>query len=292
MHMKTNEIQIRDPFILTHDGYYYLYGSTDKDIWTTGFGFEAYRGKDLTNWEPLGNVFDRPQGYWGKVNFWAPEVHEYKGKFYMFASFKDSGVCRGTAVLKADRPEGPFRPWSERALTPKDWECLDGTLHVENGKPYLVFCHEWVQIGDGTICAMPLTDDLSAPAGEPVMLFHASEATGWIKALHNTHGWETAYVTDGPNMYRAQDGTLYLLWSSFCETGYAISAARSASGSIAGPWIQEETPLFGKDGGHGMIFTAFDGQKYLTIHTPNKTPLERAIFIPLWEKDGKLTTEE
>ena len=285
--MKTNEIQIRDPFILTHDGYYYLYGTTDKNAWTGGSGFEAYKGTDLENWESLGNVFDRPQGYWGKVNFWAPEVHEYKGKFFMFASFKDEDVCRGTAVLKADCPEGPFRPWSERALTPKQWECLDGTLYVENGTPYLVFCHEWVQVGDGEILAMPLTDDLSAPAGEPVLLFHASDAKGWIRSMSD-RGWEKAYVTDGPNLYRTQDGILYLLWSSFCETGYAISAARSESGSVLGPWTQEETPMFGKDGGHGMIFTAFDGQKYLTIHTPNTTPLERAIFVPVTESDGKL----
>ena len=287
--MKTSEIQIRDPFVLVHDGYYYLYGSTDKDIWHTGNGFEAYKGTDLENWEPLGNVFDRPQGYWGKVNFWAPEVHEYKGKFYMFASFKDEGVCRGTAVLKSDRPEGPFRPWSERALTPGDWECLDGTLYVENGVPYLVFCHEWVQVGNGTVCVMPLTDDLSAAAGEPVVLFSATEAKGWIRPISG-HGWEKGYVTDGPNLYCTENGTLYLLWSSNGASGYAISAARSQSGTITGPWVQEEEPLFGRDGGHGMIFTAFDGQKYLAIHTPNKTPMERAIFVPIWEEDGKIIT--
>ena len=85
--MKTNEIQIRGPFILTHNGYYYLYGTTGKDAWTGGSGFEAYKGTDLENWEPLGNVFDRSQSYWGKVNFWAPEVYEYKGiHFYAIAA--------------------------------------------------------------------------------------------------------------------------------------------------------------------------------------------------------------
>ena len=44
---------------------------------------------------------------------------------------------------------------------------LDGTLFVDaGGKPWLVYAHEWVQIGDGTIEAMPLKDDLSA-AGPP-----------------------------------------------------------------------------------------------------------------------------
>lgn len=30
-----------------------------------------------------------------------------------------------------------------------------------------------------------------------------------------------------------------------------------------------------------MIFTTFEGKRLLTIHTPNETPLERAIFIEL-----------
>ena len=141
--MNRQEIQIRDPFVYVEAGKYYLYGSTDRDIWRgEGQGFCCYVSKDLEQFEPKGNVFDKPRGYWGKMNFWAPEMHVYQGKYFLFASFKAEGVCRGTAVLKADSPLGPFRPWSERALTPTDWECLDGTLYVENNIPYLVFCHE------------------------------------------------------------------------------------------------------------------------------------------------------
>lgn len=35
------------------------------------------------------------------------------------------------------------------------WGLADGT-------PYLVFCHEWLQVKDGEMCAMPLTPDLTA----------------------------------------------------------------------------------------------------------------------------------
>ena len=62
----------------------------------------------------------------------------------------------------------PFVPLSDGPVTPADWECLDGTLYVAaNGTPYLVFCHEWLQVKDGEMCAMPLTPDLTAAAGEP-----------------------------------------------------------------------------------------------------------------------------
>ena len=59
--MKSSEIQIRDPFVYVEKGMYYLYGSTDRNIWSgKGRGFTAYKGNDLENWEEIGNVFDRP----------------------------------------------------------------------------------------------------------------------------------------------------------------------------------------------------------------------------------------
>ena len=288
--MHITDIQIRDPFVYAEDGRYYLYGSTDHDIWHgEGYGFECFISKDLQEFEPVGNIFDRPKGYWGKYNFWAPEMHVYKGKYYLFASFKDKRVCRGTAVLKADSPVGPFRPWSERALTPSDWECLDGTLYVENHIPYLIFCHEWVQAGDGEICALRLSDDLSKPDGEPALLFKASAAK-WVKPIHHSSGID-GYVTDGPNLYAAPDGKLFLLWSSFCENGYAITAAESETGSVLGPWKQQDSPLFDRDGGHGMIFKDFNDRLLLTVHRPNHTPDERAVFLEMEYKDGKLAVK-
>ena len=78
----------------------------------------------------------------------------------MFASFIGKGYNRGTAVLKSERPEGPFLPHSEGAVTPRTG-CLDGTLYIdENKQPWIVFCHEWVQIIDGAVCAARLSDDL------------------------------------------------------------------------------------------------------------------------------------
>ena len=55
---------------------------------------------------------------------------------------------------------------------------LDGTLYVEDGKPYMVFCHEWVQTIDGTMDCIQLEDDLSDTVGEPRMMFKASDAPG------------------------------------------------------------------------------------------------------------------
>ena len=289
---RLSEIQMRDPFVLREGNVYYLYGSTDPDIWKApGVGFDVYRAKGgLEEFEGPFEAFRPPTGFWSEKNFWAPEVYAHGGSYYMFATFLPTSKRRGTAVLKSESPLGPFLPHSDGPVTPADWECLDGTLYIEDDVPYMVFCHEWQQVGDGQICAMPLREDLSAAAGEPVLLFAASEAS-WAYPLKGRK--PGSYVTDGPNFYRAHNGALKMLWSSFGESGqYCIGLAASTSGKLAGPWIQDDAPLYEADGGHGMLFTAEDGTLYLAIHTPNNSPMERAIFLRIKENDGRFRLDE
>jgi len=284
--MKTGDINIRDPFVLVHGGKYYLYGTRGATCWSTASGFDVYVGDDLENWDGPIECFRNDGHFWADRNYWAPEVHAWRGAFYMFASFKAENVCRGTAILRAETPQGPFRPHSDGPVTPRGWECLDGTFYVSRaGKPYMVFCHEWVQAVDGEILAMPLTDDLSAPAGEPRLLFRAS-APAWVKPIRQIDG-KDAFVTDGPFLWRAADGTLSCLWASFSEDGYTEGIAVSGSGEIDGPFEQVE-PLFTRDGGHGMVFRALDGGLYLTLHSPNSHLEERPRFYPLVERNGRL----
>ena len=287
--MKLNEIWIRDPYVVLLGDTYYMYGSDGANTFSgkPAVGFPLHTSKDMIDWEGPFYVFKASEDFWGKTDFWAPEMHQYKGSYYLFASFIAPGKNRGTQILKADRPEGPFQPISDGPVTPADWMCLDGTLVLDkDGKPYMVFCHEWVQIGDGEICAVPLKEDFTGPAGEPQVLFHASQAP-WVKAYA-----PGKYVTDGPFAYRTEDGQLLLLWSSFSEGGYTIGCARSKNGTVAGPWEQDTQPLYADDGGHGMVFRKKDGSLCLTIHTPNDTPNERPIFLPLVEENGVLRVVE
>lgn len=284
--MKRTDINIRDPFVLVHDGTYYLYGTRGETCWGPADGFDVYVSRDLEEWEGPHVCFHNDGTFWADRNYWAPEVYHYGDAFYMFASFKNPEVKRGTAILKAESPLGPFHPHSDGCVTPRDWECLDGTLYVsKSGAPYMVFCHEWVQAGDGEVCAIPLTNDLSAPAGEPILLFHASDAS-WCKVMHHSSG-VSGCVTDGPFLWRTADGTLLCLWASFSEGGYTEGVAVSDNGEIDGRFTQVE-PLFMDDGGHGMVFRALDGQLYLTLHSPNAHLEERPFFHPIEEKGSRL----
>ena len=37
-----------------------------------------------------------------------------------------------------------------------------------------------------------------------------------------------------------------------------------------------------------MIFRAFDGRLMVAVHTPNRTPDERPVFMEVKERDGTL----
>ena len=280
--MKLHDIHIRDPFVLSHGGKYYLYGSRGPETWGKCTGFDVYVSDNLEDWSAPMEVFHGYDGFWADLNFWAPEVHEYKGKFYMFASFKAEGKCRGTQILVADKPDGSFAVHSEKPVTPADWECLDGTLYcAQDGTPYMIFCHEWTQVQDGEMCAVRLADDLRMAAGEPFLLFKASEPAWALKD-------RAELVTDGPFMHRLQAGELLMVWSSFSEDGYVAAVAYSDNGEIDGKWRHKEELLFSKDGGHGMIFTDKSGQLLFIMHTPNTSPDERPQIHRICERDGTL----
>ena len=136
----------------------------------------------------------------------------------------------------------------------------------------------FVQVGDGEIWALPLTGDLKAPAGDPFLLFRASEAP-WSRPIQHASGME-GQVTDGPFLWRREDGALLCLWSGFSPKGYAQGLAISDSGEIDGHFTQLP-PLFLEDGGHGMLFRTFEGRLMLALHSPNTHLQERPVFRPV-----------
>ena len=280
--IKREDLRIRDPFVLTdtENSCYYMYTSTDNvspALSELPLGVAVYRTLDLENFEePISvmSIDDLPD-FWADRDVWAPEVHKYRGNYYLFVSLKSADRCRGTHVFRSESPFGPFLPLSELPLTPADWECLDGTFWQENNTPYMVFCHEWLQIKDGEICVIPLTADLSAPAGEPVVLFKASDNPD-VTSLGTKR--PDCYVTDGPFLF-TDTGKLKMIWSSFHRGKYLVLEAESESGSVLGPW-RHLPPRFDFDGGHAMLFERLDGQRMISLHAPNKADFERPLFLP------------
>lgn len=280
--LSSNEINIRDPFILTENGRYYMYGTRAESFGIKVKGFDVYVSDDLENWsEPVECFNSEKNGMNEGVN-WAPEVHKFNDNYYLFATFTQKNGLRGTYILISDNPLGPFEPHSRGAVTPHDWECLDGTFYVENGTPYIVFSHEHTQIIDGAVCFQQLSDDLKKAVGEPKTLFRASEPYYIEKKPAGEH-----YITDGPFMFRTKSGTLLMIWSTFINGQYAECLVRFSGGSIRNEF-EHLAALIDDDGGHGMIFEDGDGL-YLTFHKPNVSGYEHPHFVKITDNGDTIT---
>ena len=227
--VRLTDVRMRDVCILADETTrtYYAVSSTFVPA-SEGRGrpaVRAYTSKDLATWEGPHIIFQTPPDFWGQANIrgiWAPELHSYKGKYYLIATFDTDSkfpeqwrnwlprVKRGTQVLVSDSPLGPFKSFHNHSTLPVDMMTLDGTLWIEDGVPYMVYCHEWVQIKDGTVELIQLKDDLSETVGEPVHLFNGSDAS-WSRKQPPY----SCYVTDGPYIFRSKTGKLLMIWSSF-----------------------------------------------------------------------------
>ena len=282
-----SSLRLRDPFILVDKktSMYYLHFNNNLKI-------RVYKSKDLSTWKDEGYSFISKPDFWGQQDFWAPDVYEYEGRYYLFATFSNAGVKRGTSILVSDSPKGPFTPLVNKAITPSGWMCLDGSLYIDKeGNPWLLFCREWLEAIDGEIYAQRLAKDLKTTEGDPYLLFKASEVhigseAPWVGSI--TSSGVTGNVTDAPFIYRLDDGRLIMLWSSFRKTDgkYAIGQAVSASGDVLGPWVQEPETLNSDDGGHAMVFKDLKGRLMISYHAPN-SQTEHPVITPIYIKDGK-----
>ena len=216
-----SSLRLRDPFILVdkQTSMYYLHFNNNLKI-------RVYKSKDLSTWKDEGYSFIAKSDFWGQQDFWAPDVYEYEGRYYLFTTFSNTGVKRGTSILVSDSPKGPFTPLVNKAITPSGWMCLDGSLYIDKeGNPWLLFCREWLEAVDGEIYAQRLAKDLKTTEGDPYLLFKASEAP-WVGSI--TSSGVTGNVTDAPFIHRLDDGKLIMLWSGTpcCRTS---SGKRSKS---------------------------------------------------------------
>lgn len=302
------DMPVHDPFVLADakSGNYYLYsGAAPRLNGVDRHGVLVYKSKDLEAWEGPYVVFAVPDGSWADPQHgaWAPEVHEYKGRYYLFVTLHNEDRplegdpvqgytqhWRGTATAVSDSPEGPFELLNrDSPVVPSAHMTLDGTLYIdEDGAPWMVYCHEWVQTLDGTIEAVRLTDDLASASGEPILLLRGSAAP-WIgqaakagsDADPSLEDVEPAtHVTDGCQLYRTADGSLNMLWSSYEDGSYVQTIARSTTGRLEGPWEQLD-PLVKEDSGHGMLFRTFDDRWMLILHRPFPMPDSRAYLYPI-----------
>lgn len=305
----TDSIILSDPCILAD--------SATHTYYMTGTGGLLWTSKNLQTWNGPRNVVEIDTTSWmgRRPQIWAAELHQYKGRYYYFATFTNEAITidsvdgrriprRACHVLVSDRPDGPYRPMSDPVYLPAFKPTLDGTLWVDtDNHPYMVYCHEWLQNLDGTMECIRLKDDLSGSVGAAQLLFRASDSPWSLddhpdKPLvptrkHRADGSLPNVVTDGPWLFRTQTGRLGMIWTSWVGGDYTMGVAYSKSGTLVGPWVHEPKPLTPPNYGHGMLFHDWRGRLLLSVHsheTVNGRTVRRPHFFLMDDEGDRLVT--
>lgn len=258
------------------DGYYYAYDGDPTD-WTVNQSTNGIEWRRrISNGYPLGT--------WGKLNFWAPEVIEYDGKYLMFYCSREIAEIPSSRIGLAisGSPKGPFvdigRPLFAGTES-AEWHVIDPNPFIDpdTGKKYLYFSKDgythWNEdlqkdIPESRIYGVELAEDMMSIVGEPQLLLHPSQA--WEYKSHLLDGkrlWNEA-----PTMLKVGD-VYYLMYSAnlFLTGHYAVGYATSKS--PLGPFEKYElNPVISstaatEKAGHNSVIISPDGSEYFTSYT-------------------------
>ena len=146
-------MDIPDPDVIFHDGYYYLITTTMHFF----PGGEILRSEDLKKWEHYSYVFEKLEStparrlegdlhIYGK-GMWAPVLRFYEGTFY--AAFSSNDMEK-TYLFRSSDLKGPWKRSEIKGFY------HDLSLLFDNGKAYVVY-------GNTDIHLTELNDDLTGP---------------------------------------------------------------------------------------------------------------------------------
>ncbi len=310
----TNPLPMKfgDPFLLhASDGKYYMYGTSLDD------GFEAYVSENLSEWTPCGQIYKgADSASWNVSEFWAPEVYERNGKYYMFFSATAKEQCTNDnenfqiGVAVADSPAGPFKDMHTGPLFKSPYPVIDANVLFDepSGKTYLYFSRccsghpvesevsEWARqkqlfdsIEESWIYGVELAPDFSGIIGEPQLLLAPptsmdDKQAEW-ESLSVTTGEANRRWTEGSYIFR-RDSTYYMVYSANAYYGPHYAVGYATSKSPMGPFEKYagNPVLKRKDNvtctGHNMVIEMPSGELYTVYHARMAdNPSERVVMI-------------
>ena len=160
-----------DPFVMRHNGVYYLYVST-KD---GSVGVRCWSSTDLVNWSFEGYCTNQPQ----TKGAYAPEVYYYNGYFYMYTS----PAGNGHFVLRSEHPTKGFE-----VVTPNLGMSIDGSVFIDNdGKWY------FYTAGHGAMMAYTMTSPTTFRNGTTLRFISVNGAwtEGPMAVYHDSYYYMT-----------------------------------------------------------------------------------------------------
>ncbi|MFP5283796.1 MAG: glycoside hydrolase family 43 protein [Actinomycetes bacterium] len=287
-----------DPFVLRWEGRYLAYGTGS---WVDGRAFEVLESPDLASWTRIGGALDPVAPELG-TDYWAPEVVEAEGRFWLYYSVGHGDAGHHLRVAVADTPYGPFAdvginltPEERFAIDPHPFQDVDGTW-------YLYYARDVLDAPRvGTQLAVDVLTTMTSLRGDSQTVLAATADWQLYQAARPMYGatydW---YTLEGPAV-RLREGTYYCLYSggSWQTEGYAVAWASAPS--PLGPWTEppgEAARLLAavpdrvSGPGHNSIVTTYGGTDVLVYHAWDGATTKRLMCIdPLeWGADGPHTS--
>ena len=290
---------LADPFVLRSGEFYYAFGTGSDEGAGRQFDgrvFPVLRSRDLVQWEHLGGALE-PISDALTVAYWAPEVAERDGVFYLY--YAADGRLR---VATSTHAEGPYKDVGVD-LFPKEPFSIDASpfRDPKDGRWYLFFAKDFfdLRVGTGT-AVVPLGDDMVSVLEEPRLVIRAN-ADWQIYERNRTwydRVWEAWHTVEGPFVLE-RGGKYYCLYSGGCWQGpdYGVSygVADHPLGpycdewSHSGPAVLKGIPDRVLGPGHNSVITGPDGvTQFIVYHAWDAAKTARRMCIdPLvWGPHG------
>lgn len=288
--------EIGDPFVIKSEGKYYMYATS-----VANYGFNVWESNDLVNWELKGTALDHRdfEKKWATYDFWAPEVFEKDGQFYMTYSARAYNGSLRIAIAKSDNPLGPFNDINNNLIHEKG-SYIDGHIFEDEGKYYLYYVKDnYENIIDGKkqsqIFVQELNETLDDFVSEPEMIIEPSQE--W-EGLEGEIIWnEGPFVLKHENQY-------YLMYSANFYGGPDYAIGYAVADNPMGPFEKyENNPILASDlakgisgPGHNSVVVGLDDETlYIVyhIHTDPKNPSgdRRMAIDRLYFENGELKVD-
>ncbi len=278
------DIDIADPHVLRTGGKYYLYGTTSPSR-----GFIVYVSDDLVRWTNAGFCYRKSDESWADRDFWAPEVTEKDGAFYLHYSAKNTDEnIRNICMAKSSSPLGPFEDVKGPMFPGRSINDSHIYRDPDTGKAYMYAAEEGRNPNE--IIVAELSDSLLETVTTPTACLLPGQA------------WEKNTWIEAPFVVR-EAGWLYMLYSgnAFWEPEYAIGYATAKH--PLGPWTKHPAnPVLGMTDqvhgpGHCSVIGSPDGSEQFVVYHRHTAPgkksrvmaLDRMRFVADGENPPRMT---
>lgn len=284
-----------DPFVLRVGEDYYAYGTGGL---VEGRAFEVLTSRDLQSWRRLGGALEPLTGPGEPLDYWAPEVAECGGLFYLYFSAGRGDVGHQVRVAVAETPAGPFRDQG-LVLTSDELFAIDASpFRDDDGAWYLYYAADVLEGARvGTMLAGARLVGMTAIAERVRPLLRPRADWQLYQRQREMYGqvydWHTL---EGPFVVRRQDRYwLFFSTGSWQGEGYAISyaVADAPLGPFSEPPGDHPSLLQGEPEklngpGHCSVVIGPDGGDYLVYHAWNAEATARQMHVePLsWTPQG------